>query len=147
MPTKSQNRHHATRDSRLEPVSSTFPPTFRPRFAHLSPTFRNGSFSVSGVYVGLVLGTIPCNLRRAHNSTIQATLGTAAWTSGSLKAYNPGIYSISGSRSCVVLNAQKSLELAAFGGSCIHGIQEVVAASSRKYLKKCTLTSKLSCTV
>ena len=82
----------------------------RARFAHVSthvsPTFRNdGAFSVSGVYIGLALGTLPCNLRHwgwnlkvcgsfrqfcqafgAQNFSIQVTLGTAAWTSGSLSA-------------------------------------------------------------
>ena len=44
------------RDSKLEPVSPTFPPTFRPHVGM-------GPSSVSAVYVGLVLGTIPCNLQ------------------------------------------------------------------------------------
>ena len=84
-PTKIPKPHHATRDSRLEPVSPTFSPTFRPRFAHVSEWVL--------FFVGLVLGTIPWKLQQwgwnlrifgsfrqffrtfgAQNFTIQVTL-------------------------------------------------------------------------
>ena len=75
------------------PDSNPFRPRFHPRFAHVLPTFSNGSFSVSGVYVGLVLTQFPeltalemefKDLRQfqaifrtfgAQNFTIQVTLG------------------------------------------------------------------------
>ena len=96
-PTKIPKPHHATSDSRLEPVSPTFPPTFRPRFGM-------GPFSVSDATLAWSLPQFPgiyslgngfkdlrqfqASLRTlgAQNFTIQATLGTAAWISGSLSA-------------------------------------------------------------
>ena len=92
------------------PDSSPLRARFHPRFAHVSPTFRNGSFfcfrclrwfgpwhnSLEFTALGM-----ECKVLRQFQVTIQVTLGTAASTSGSLSAQNLGIYSISGSRLCV----------------------------------------------
>ena len=119
-PTKIQNQTMPTGI----PGSSPFRPRFHPHFA--------GPFSVSGVYIGLALGTLPCNLQHwGWNLKICGSFRQFFWfwcpklfnpgNSGHssldfwiIECIKPGIYSMSGSWSCVVVNKQTFLEFAVF---------------------------------
>ena len=81
--------HHATRHSRLEPVSATFWNGFFfcfRRLRWLGPWRNSLEFTAWGMeFQDLRLfRAIFCRTFGAQNFTIQVTLGTAAWTSGSL---------------------------------------------------------------
>ena len=113
--------------ARFAHVSTHVLPTFRPRFGIMGP------FSVSGVYIGLALGTLPCNLQHwGWNFKICGSFrhfffgfwcpklfnpGNSGHTSLDfwiIECIKPGIYSMSGSWSCVVVNKQSFLEFAIF---------------------------------
>ena len=114
------------------PGSSPFRPRFHPRFAHVSPTFRNnGAFFclrclhwLGPWHASLQFTALGMEFLRQFPAIFSGFWCPKLFNPGNsghssldfwiIECIKPGIYSMSGSWSCVVVNKQIFLEFAVF---------------------------------